>query len=54
MPTSSPTGNDCSEARSMSMPRSSASTPLPPSSAVSAASISAWPSLFSRSPGSFV
>ena len=54
MPTSSPTGNDCSDARSISTPRSSTWTPLLPSSAVSAASISAWPSLFSKSCGSFV
>ena len=52
-PTSSPTGNVCSDARSMSMPRSSTFT-APPCSAVSAASTSCSPSALSRSAGSVV
>ena len=50
-PISSPTGASCSEARSIRMPRADTSTP-PSRSAVSAASISASPSAFSRSCGS--
>ena len=46
-------GASCSEARSIRMPRSSTWT-APPCSAVSAASISASPSSFSRSAGSVV
>ena len=49
-PISSPTGASCSDARSIRTPRALTSTP--PCSAVSAASSSASPSAFFRSPGS--